>query len=1024
MYGASGKLGRGRGGGGGNPNRNSHSTFQPFSVQRPSAGGRQSAGAGQRNPSSAPSTADETFSLLRYNPLNFGMTVKLTPALVEEIKRFEAQGGVARIKFDSSANNHAGNVIDVGGKEFGFKWSRDTGDLCDVYEERRSGDSGDGLLVESGCAWRKLNVQRELDETFKNHVKKLTAEAELEHKSRKTIVLDHKNPSMKTQMKALAAAEVNNNWRGSYKKNKELPFKKKAEPSSASFTAAIPPKSVGKTGFSSSTPSKVRASVSPLLSTPEQSGVPLSPLINSNLNKVHTNRDDATLTRSSKGNANASGVVLNKPGSNEVLGNKPTDLQSLLIYLLTEKPQGMNLKALEKAVGETIPKSVKQIEPILKKIAVFQAHGRYVLKPNADLESFKKSLSESGSSPENNNHLIEADVVKEFEEPSHQISQPYEDLNTSENIDIDNLSPDVLSDKKVSHNNEDPAVSDSSDSESDSSDSESDSRSRVGSSSDSDSDASANSKQGSDEDVDIMSDDDKEPTQKLQPSDPDFGYTHNMADEKDDGHGSDLVDLEKDLFGENDEAGLHITNNNYNYADETNNLYHQESEVHDQAKKIVSKHTSKRGSDQNHFDENEHAKRLKSGKWSRPNISGSPGGPRIMGRSVGDVSDFDYESFNNHESIDLNAQAKPLADMDNRFFEMGPQENNVFPMPKDNKFNKETLAGDRRPPKNSGGKHSGSHKKKHGALTEKVRGPELQTTSQVKDSPADLLKKSTLINGSRPTLRRELSDLETGEFRENPHEEKRFERNNNSFKQSENNISSSDYWNLDDQLNLPKMVNPEENVDDFTRSNGYGKQPLSRVDHVKAGSQHNKVNTDSQRKVNVDEPHKHEKQVVPVSTKDKKRHKSKDLGEKKKDFRMVNSMDKNGQNRREPESLSDDSISSYMKYEKEEPEMKGPIRDVTQYNEYVQEYREKYDCYHTLNKILESYRHEFQNFGRDLDLAKGRDTDRYNKILEQLMESYRQCGTKHRRLKKIFVVLHHELQHLKEMVRDFADKQT
>lgn len=37
-------------------------------------------------------------------------------------------------------------------------------------------------------------------------------------------------------------------------------------------------------------------------------------------------------------------------------------------------------------------------------------------------------------------------------------------------------------------------------------------------------------------------------------------------------------------------------------------------------------------------------------------------------------------------------------------------------------------------------------------------------------------------------------------------------------------------------------------------------------------------------------------------------------------------------------------------------------------------------------------RNEFQTFGRDLELAKGKDNDRYNKILEQLMESYRQCG--------------------------------
>lgn len=38
-------------------------------------------------------------------------------------------------------------------------------------------------------------------------------------------------------------------------------------------------------------------------------------------------------------------------------------------------------------------------------------------------------------------------------------------------------------------------------------------------------------------------------------------------------------------------------------------------------------------------------------------------------------------------------------------------------------------------------------------------------------------------------------------------------------------------------------------------------------------------------------------------------------------------------------------------------------------------------------------RNEFQNFGRDLEVAKERDNDRYNKILDQLMESYRQCGT-------------------------------
>lgn len=79
-------------------------------------------------------------------------------------------------------------VIDVGGKEFRFTWSRETGDLCDIYEERESGDNGDGLLVESGGAWRRVNVHRELDASFTNHVKMRTVEADPKHKSRKYVL--------------------------------------------------------------------------------------------------------------------------------------------------------------------------------------------------------------------------------------------------------------------------------------------------------------------------------------------------------------------------------------------------------------------------------------------------------------------------------------------------------------------------------------------------------------------------------------------------------------------------------------------------------------------------------------------------------------------------------------------------------------------------------------------------------------------------------------------------------------------
>lgn len=80
-------------------------------------------------------------------------------------------------------------IIDVGGKEFRFTWSRELGDLCDIYEERKSGEDGNGLLVESGCAWRKLNVQRILDESTKNHVKRRSEEADRKMKSRKYVAI-------------------------------------------------------------------------------------------------------------------------------------------------------------------------------------------------------------------------------------------------------------------------------------------------------------------------------------------------------------------------------------------------------------------------------------------------------------------------------------------------------------------------------------------------------------------------------------------------------------------------------------------------------------------------------------------------------------------------------------------------------------------------------------------------------------------------------------------------------------------
>lgn len=112
--------------------------------------------------------------------------------------------------------------------------------------------------------------------------------------------------------------------------------------------------------------------------------------------------------------------------------------------------------------------------------------------------------------------------------------------------------------------------------------------------------------------------------------------------------------------------------------------------------------------------------------------------------------------------------------------------------------------------------------------------------------------------------------------------------------------------------------------------------------------------------------------------------------------------------------------SSYLKYEKASPDHKGPIRDHLQYKAYMQEYLDKYDDYCSINKILESYRNDFQKLGEDLKLTKGRDMVRYNKIVEDLNESYRKYGERHKRLKKVFIVLHEELKQLKERMKDYA----
>ncbi|XP_050874035.1 uncharacterized protein LOC127076426 [Lathyrus oleraceus] len=586
------------------------SSFPPPPHHRPpsSSSSRLSLGGSARK---APPAVEETFSLVSgSNPPAFSMIIRLAPDLIEEIKRVEAQGGTASMKYDANPNNPNGNIIDVGGKEFRFTWSKD-GDLCDIYEQRQSGVDGNGLLVESGCAWRKVNVQRILDESTKNHVKMRSEEAERKLKSRKAIVLEPGNLSTKSNIKAMTAVE-STSWKNYNKKNEAALKKRKVE----TLQVGGPPKTSNRSGLMSTCTTAKGKRSSPLPSSPDHFAPSSSPRGAVNISKIIDEAMPSQMTDKQDTNAvfekevptrtsnavfekevptRTSNAMRTKPGGKGNNGSNPTDLQNMLISLLKDKPNGMTFKALEKAVSDTLPSSLKDLEPIIKKIAKYQSPGRYILKPAVDSESFKKPLTERGSSPvENLNQTpaheefhnqisapqggFEEKVPNEVLEETIQVkSKVEEESNTLEKIDMQHASPDIFGDKKSSDYSEGRAGSSSasgsdSDSESNSSDSGSDSgshsRSRSkspagsgsGSSSDSESDASSSSKEGlegSDEDVDILSDDEKEPKLKAETYDqrislpipvksPVGRSMQNEFDEKQDGNEFDVVDIEKD----------------------------------------------------------------------------------------------------------------------------------------------------------------------------------------------------------------------------------------------------------------------------------------------------------------------------------------------------------------------------------------------------------------------------------------------------------------------------------------------
>lgn len=76
-------------------------------------------------------------------------------------------------------------VLKIGDEEFRLNSIQEDGGLCDIFEEKRRGEDGNGILKESGSVWRKLSVFRTLDASEKDRVKKRSVEAQQQQKSRK-----------------------------------------------------------------------------------------------------------------------------------------------------------------------------------------------------------------------------------------------------------------------------------------------------------------------------------------------------------------------------------------------------------------------------------------------------------------------------------------------------------------------------------------------------------------------------------------------------------------------------------------------------------------------------------------------------------------------------------------------------------------------------------------------------------------------------------------------------------------------
>ncbi|XP_044982882.1 dentin sialophosphoprotein [Hordeum vulgare subsp. vulgare] len=1203
MYKLGGGRGAGRGGGGGakrppaSHGRGRGASSSSMGKGPPPRGRAALAAAAAASAAAAAQAAgrEESFSLESSGPPAFAAIIRLTPDLVDEIRRAEEAGGGARIMFNSSINP-AENVIDVDGKEFNFAWASERGELCDIYEEQQSGEGGNGLLVERGSAWRKVTVDRTLDESAKNLVKARSEEAERLAKSRKSIVLDPGNPSVRNQAKSMVAAGEGNMRRGKWNQKKDNFNKKQA--------TVIPTKSISKVKLPNSIP-KGNISTSPAPS-PEQPGPSLPSflfesdannevIVPFDLNKEENSKfEKATPNRISRGlNHRASSVSAS-------VDDNTTDVRSLLISILSENPKGMNLKALEKAVADAIPNASKKIEHIVKNVADYQSSGRYLLKPELEVENSNHASGSGRTIDENIEEIA----------PSLRIDDP----DIFEKIEIGGSPVSAAGDEKV-HDSDAKAGTSSesgsdSDSDSDSSGSGSDSGSQSrsagsgsGSSSDSDSDASSSSKEGSDAFVDITSDDNKPDTAcrkvadelKLSSSPVDFPAFDGDDEQIDIGTNLDYksasshIDL-NNLNVDNDEPayagtatekfgasnvdmpsefpgrenmvstrldqsivdGKYPASNKISYEDNhfddplaasSENLPNEEAiqftEQHDSRRNSASKdgtnHAPTRISEKGakptlkRFPGNENAiTKPESAKKAKvdtayPGATGSlsaqrqnlPPDKHLNERSGMETGNVGWDTHTDLQVQDSSPmKGRPVTPGDLQKINQGQN----VPIPtihSEGKQEKITKTSSKKKldkvqkPLNSmdgslgnvnfddtddsaarkRGRHGGSsldgkkHKRSKDPnidanpmnLTKGVKGNvnhnmmmPLPECTETNGKPPILQRNSAEKSSPKKVLQREHSDLELGELREGPLENdngrtrKQFERNSSSksldgkatnvdnFYPSMNSRKVALSASHDQRRPSPQELNTRGNInlEGFPRKTAGYDFDNNRSQHRGNVSQGRQLpRTDDSDSENILYPdrsmektgkretkmtqggmldHVDSKKTTPklpqngtkngIESRTRKSMSPAENEERSRNTSLIET--ETGRKRRDSSSEEDNLF--FKKYDKAKPELKGPIKDFSQYEDYLQEYNEKYKVYSYLNSQIEKTQSEFLKVQEDLNVAKERDKDKYYNMVERLREMYHESGTRHKLMKKVFVLLHEELQSTKQRINDFA----